>query len=265
MARDNLKLAAYLEEAGEEPEASCRTLANNKIHYVVLRHCWTGNVCGISDTGHQKLTTIVHDHDLTVICVASELGQTDAGQLARISDENIDRVMNICAYYKAPMVRVYVGNKSASNVGDAISDWMGRVSEKCIASSITPVLEVTPESHIYQPHQIAKLLATYKHWQLLYDPVQFILRQNQDPFIKYWTLLKDRTGAIDIRDLKIGKGFKPPGFGDSKIGMTIKDALDSAYKGWFFLEPSLGRRHGQALTKSDTFQYALEGLDIILQ
>lgn len=265
MARDTLKLAAYLDEAGEEPGAGCQTLVDNQIHYVVLRHCWTGNICGISDTGHQKLINLLQKHDLTVICIASDLGRVDASQLFRIGDDQIDRVINICNYYKAPMVRIFVGNTTNIDATKVINDWMHQISEKCLAADIIPLLEITPESHFYKAPDVAKLLATHKHWKLLYDPVQFILRQNQNPFIRYWTLLKDRTEVIDIRDMKIGKGFKPAGFGDSKIDMTVQDALNSGYKGWFFLEPSLGRRHAQAQTKRDTFQFALEGLDTILR
>lgn len=265
MARDDLKLAAYLDEAGEEPKISCETLVNNRIHYVVLRHCWTGNICSISDIGHQKLTTIINGHNLTVICIASELGKIDADQLPKIGDDQINKVINICAYYKAPMVRIFIGNKSNENMDNIINEWMQRISEKCLIAGITPLLEITPESHLHKAPDIAKLLAIHKRWQLLYDPVQLILRQNQNPFVKYWTLLKDKVGAVDIRDMKIGKGFKPPGFGDSKINMTIKDASNFNYQGWFFMEPSLGRRHAQAQTKRDTFQFALDGLDIITQ
>lgn len=264
MVRDGLKLAAYLDEAGEEPVSGCKTLAANNIHYLVLRHCWTGNVCGISDAGHQKLASIIRDQDLTVICIASELGKIEANQLSRISDDQINRVLDICSYYRAPMVRIYIGNKNSNTTNNDIENWMGRVEELCLTANVTPLLEVTAESHLHKAPDVAKLLSTYKHWKLIYDPVQFILRQNQDPFVRYWTLLKSRVGAIDIRDVKIGRGFKPPGFGDAKIDLTIKDSLDSNYKGWFFMEPSLGRRHAHARTKKDTFQFALESLDVIL-
>jgi hypothetical protein len=265
MARDALKLAAYLDEAGEEPESGCHTLVSKGIHYVVLRHCWTGNICGISDTGHQKLANLLNGHNLTTICIASELGQVDANQLSRISDDQIDKVLHICAYYGAPMVRIFIGNKTNGEASKSINEWMQRISDKCLIAGITPLLEITKDSHLFKAPDIAKLLSDHVHWRLLYDPVQLIIQQNQNPFVRYWTLLKDKTGVIDIRDFKIGKGFKPAGFGDSKIDLTITDALNSNYKGWFFLEPSLGRRHGQAQTKKETFQFALEGLDAVLQ
>jgi hypothetical protein len=121
-----------------------------------------------------------------------------------------------------------------------------------------------PEAHHTQPAQVATLLSRFRRWRLLYDPVQLIIRQNQDPFLRYWTLLKSFTAAIDIRDFKIGYGFKPAGFGDAKISQTIQDVLKSDYKGWCFLEPSLGRRFGSATSKAETFKMALEALGVLM-
>lgn len=265
MERNTLKLAAYLDEAGEEPERGCETLNETGIFYAALRHTWTGNVCGISDTGHQRLAKIIQDHDITIVMVASELGKVDSQQLTRIGDTEIDKAINVCQYYRAPMLRVFVGEENPNTKREEVNAWMQRVGEKCLNNGITPLLEIVPGAQIHRAPEVAQLLAENKHWKLLYDPVALILKQNIDPFIRYWTLLKQYAAVVDIRDMKIGKGFKPPGFGDSRIGMTIADALGSRYSGWFIMEPSLGRKHGSAITKGDTFKHALEGLDYILK
>jgi sugar phosphate isomerase/epimerase len=265
MERNTLKLAAYLDEAGEDPDRGCKTLNEAGIFYAALRHTWTGNVCGISDTGHQRLAKILKDHDITVVMVASELGKVDSQQLARIGEDQIDRVISVCQYYRAPMLRVYIGQENPNTKKEEVEAWMQRVSDRCLHNGITPLLEIVPGAQIHSAPEVAQLLSNNKHWKLLYDPVALILKQNIDPFIRYWTLLKQYAAAIDIRDMKIGKGFKPPGFGDSRIGMTVADALGNRYAGWFIMEPSLGRRHGTAVTKSDTFKNALEGLDHILE
>lgn len=261
---NSLKIAAYLDEAGEDPATGCTTLSKQGIHYAVLRHCWADNVCNLSDTGHQRLITTIRDHNLTVICIASELGRLPVDQLSRVSDSQIGDVLNVCTYYGAPLVRIFVGLKTSDPIEAAYS-WMERIAKRCEDANVTPLLEVTADSHLYNPTDVAHALAAHKRWQLLYDPVQYIMRQSQNPFVKYWTLLKQRTGAIDVRDMKIGKGFKPPGFGDSMINLTVKDAISSGYSGWFFIEPSLGRRHAGAQTKPETFLFAIQGLNIILQ
>lgn len=264
MQRAEMKLAAYLEEAGEDPAVGCQNLAANNIRYVVLKHVWNGNICDISDTGHQKLHKLLEDNDLTVIAIASEIGRVEATQVNRISAPTFQKAFDVAQYYKAPYVRFYAGTKTRDDAVSSVKDWMQKISEESLKRNIVPLLEITSDSHHYQASQAATLLAGFKRWRLLYDPVQFILKQNQDPFTRYWTLLKGFAAAIDIRDYKIGRGFKPCGYGDSKIALTITNTIAERYDGWYFLEPTLGRKYGQALTRQDTFNLALEALDAVL-
>jgi hypothetical protein len=238
---------------------------------MALRHVWTDNICNISDVGHQRLSKIIAKNDVTVIMIASELGKVDVQKLPNISNSDIDDVINVAKYYNARYVRIFAGiNVSRATTtnhdyADVVETWMNRVAEKCVANDLIPVLEITSGAYDYKASDIAQLLTNSPAWRLLYDPVSIIMKHNIDPFTRYWILLKQYTVGIDIRDIKIGKGFKPPGFGDSRIDMTIRDALDCDYRGWFFLEPTLGRRHNQSVTKSDTFRFAVEGLNMILK
>lgn len=264
MDRSVIKLAAYLDEAGEEPDKGCKTLNDEGIFYTALRHVWTNNICEINDSSHKRLYKIINSYNMSVIMIASELGKVNAANLPSITDQEIDKVINICRHYGASFVRVYIGQRNVNISIKEIDIWMNRVGEKCTKNNITPLYEITSDSYADKAAEVAELLATHKQWKLLYDPVSLIIKQNINPFIKYWTLLKSHVEIIDVRDMKIGKGFKPPGFGDSKIDLTIKDAIQSKFGGWFMIESSLGRKHGAAVTKSDTFKYAIEGFDGIL-
>lgn len=141
---------------------------------------------------------------------------------------------------------------------------MQKITDRCMSSSVTPVLEITNETLIDGPVGIAQLLANHRRWKLLYDPAQFVTHQKQEPFSRYWTLLKSFVAAVDVRDYKVGIGFKPAGFGDSQIALTIKDIISTKHPSWLFLEPSLGRKHGSAVTRQDTFTMAMEALEIIV-
>tara|TARA_R110000751_G_scaffold288785_4_gene394908 strand:+ start:259 stop:1104 length:846 start_codon:yes stop_codon:yes gene_type:complete len=271
-----IPLAAYLDEAGEEPLSSCQNLKEHGIHYAFLRHIWSGNVVNLSDNSHAKLKKILLDEQISVIGIASDLGKAPANKLADISDETINNTANICKYYNASMVRVFIGEHDNYFTAEDIDNWLVRIQSIFLSHGIQPLIEITPDACLTASSKIAELLNKHKGCKLLYDPVNFILKRNTDPFIKHWTLLKNFTAAIDIRDIKIGKGFKPPGMGDSKIANTIKDSIEtistipaSHFKSggpclWYILEPSLGRRHGQGRTKKDTFGFAVEGLKIIL-
>jgi len=263
--RDTLRVAAYLEEVGEDPATSCGNLLEFRIPYVALKHVWTGNVDSLPDNAYQRLRKTISEHEMTVVLIASDLGSDPADSLSKIGESRIDHVFNLASYFKSPFVRIGIGTECSQKCATAIDEWMAKISTKAIKANVTPLLEITHNTYINTPSGVANLLLKHKRWKILYDPVQFILRQNQDPFVKYWTLLKNSVSAIDVRDLKIGKGFKPSGFGNSRIDLTIKDAIGSGYQGWYIMEPSLGRRHGDALTKKDTFKMALDAFDAIIE
>lgn len=261
----DLRLAGYLDEAADEPAAACQNLAKLQIRYVVLRQAWTTNVCTLTDQSCQKLKTLLDEYQLIPIAIASELGKVEAKNLGAVNAEQFNRAFDIAAYFKIPMMRFYAGLKIAGNHDNAVSDWLSFVTEHSLRANIIPMLEVTHDAYITKSADLATLLVKNKRWRLWYDPVQLILRQNQDPFIRYWTLLKTYVEAIDVRDYKIGYGCKPVGYGDAKIELTVKDAINVNYKGWYFCEPSLGRKYGSALTKADTFKLAVEAFEQLLQ
>lgn len=263
MPLDKLKLAAYLDEAGEDPASACRTLAEHKFNYVVLRHAWGGNICDVNDKTCAALRKCLTEHRLSVVALVSDLGKVDTAQLNRTPAEKIDRLFNLAAYFQAGMVRVHAGTRTKNTDEGAVSAWMQTITDRCLSSSVVPLYEIVDESVVREPAEVAKALSTFRRWRLLYDPVQLIIKQNQNPFSRYWTLLRSFTAAVDLRDFKIGHGYKPAGFGDARMRLTVEEGLKGNYKGWYFFEPSLGRRFGSAVTKADTFKLALEALENI--
>ena len=253
----NSKIAAYLEEASDDPISSCDILKENGIHYAVLRHVWSDNICDVSDAGCGRLKKILDAKGVTPIALATRIGEVPADTLVT---QNPDRAFNIAQYFKVQHIRFQIGLKTTKHAYTEIDEWLARIAKLSILYNVVPIFEVTNDSYAVKPTELVSILTKHKRWKLLYDPVQFILKQNQDPFVRYWTLLKQFVAAIDIRDMKIGRGFKPPGFGDSKILQTVDDAMNSGYRGWFFFEPSLGKKHGVALTKGDTFKLAFQVL-----
>ena len=255
------KLATYLEEAGDDPALSCKTLISHNIRYVALRNISNNNICKVNDQICQNIKSVTKSSGVSIVMVSSDLGNVPSCDLMRIPKTEIDRVFHIVDYFKVPFVTINVGTYT-NNGENAINEWMAMITEKAISFNITPLLEITHGSSLYKPENAINVLRKFKRWKLLYDPTQFIIRQSQDPFVRHYTLLKNYIGAIDKHDFKIGKGHKPAGFGDAKIEATLKDSINT-FKGWYFLEPSLGRRFGSALTKQETFKFAVEALEAI--
>lgn len=250
-----LKIAAYLEEADDDPASACDILKELGIHYTVLRHVWSDNICDMPDSGCGRLKKILESKGITPIAIVTRIGEVPADALPT---QNPERAFNLAQYFKVQCVRFQIGLRTTKHAYVEVDEWLAKIAKLSISYNVIPIFEITHDSYIIKPTELVTILTKHKRWKLLYDPVQFILKQNQDPFVRYWTLLKQFVAAIDVRDLKIGRGFKPPGFGDSKILQTVADAIDSNYRGWFFFEPSLGRRHSTALTKGDTFKLAFQ-------
>ena len=254
-----VKLATYLDEAGEDPASSCLTCVKHEINYVALRQLWANNVQLCTDDGCTQIHKMLKDNNLSVVLLASDIGLvTPAADLMKLQ-VSLRRLLDLAFYFKSPMIRVGVGlaDKSALSV---VREWMQFVQERCIEGGITPVLEVSHGCSLFNTIDLVTTISKYRRWKLLYDPAQLIVRQAMDPFVKYWPLIKPYVAAIDVHDYKIGHGHKPVGYGDAKIVQTMRDASSFMPECWYMLEPALGRKYGSALTKSDVFKLGYDAM-----
>jgi hypothetical protein len=259
---DRIKLAAYLDEAGEDPAEGAACLKSLGIDYVVLRTAWGTNVGSLNDAQCQSLQKSLIANGLSAVALISDLGKVSVKSLPTVSPEYVQRVFNVATYFHVDMVRVQVGVGAYSK--EPINAWMEKIATQASSFSIKPMFEITDDAWAMEPARAAAVLNQHKSWRLLYDPVQLIIKRKSQPFQKYWTLLKSSAAAVDLRDYRIGYGYKPVGFGDAQVKLLLDDCMGSSYKGWYFIEPSLGRRFGSHSTKSETFKAALEALDVLL-
>ena len=252
-----MKIAAYLDDVGDTPDIACQTLQECDIKHVVIRQVWTGNICDLSDSACQKLKNIIDKHALSVPMVASNLGLIDCNDLESIPLETINRTLSVAKYFKANYVRIFGGIKNTSRNKDVINNWMSLISSECVKAGITPLFEIIDDfPYSYDIPIILELLNNNRHWRLLYDPVQLIIKRNVNPFDKYWKNIRKFVAAIDVRDYKIGHGFKIADAGDSMIKQTIDDSKGIGYNGWYFME--FGQRISDGLSKQAIFKESYE-------
>ena len=250
-----MKIAAYLDSAGDTPEAACQTLQKCDINHVVIREVWTGNICNLSDSTCQKLKNIIDEYSLSIPMIASDLGFVNCDDLKNVPSESIDRALFVAKYFKADYIRIFCGLKDASENKDSVGEWMALISSRCASAGITPMLEMTSDfPYSYNMPVLLELLNNNKYWRVLYDPTQLIVKRNIDPFDKCWKSIKNFVAAIDVNDYKIGHGFKTVGAGDSMIKQTINDSKTIKYNGWYFTEFNFGKRIFDGLNKQDMFK-----------
>src|SRR5262245_8212541 len=166
----DLKLAVYLDEAGTEPGSACDTLTALKLPYVTLRYGWGDrNICSTAERGLDQLRSLLTQHNLSVVAIGSDLGDVPVQELNRITPAAIRHTLSLVTYFNATHVRIYCGNIGTGTLAD-VDAWMGKITEQCISSNCIPLMEITQNSFLTQPTDIAAMLHKHKRWKLLYDP-----------------------------------------------------------------------------------------------
>lgn len=269
MDQNQIKLAAYLDQASLDPEISAKTIKESGVSHVVLRRAWGKDISKSPDQSCSKIRAILIDNDITPILLSTDIGYTDANTLMRYT-EDIDRAITIAKFYNIKHIRFGIGLESTDPRGRVVHEaWMKTINNKCLKNNIMPCLEVSYQFIYTKPAEIASVLYKNKQWGLIYDPTVLIQMKKIQPFTKYWSLLKDRVTHFDIRDHKTGRGPAYPGQGDAQLDLTISDAILSGFDGWFCLEHGLGRKVGNISglaqiynSAKDRFEQMLDRLDL---
>lgn len=247
----SFKIAAYLDEAGDNPELACETLNRNDIPYIALRNAYGRNICESSDDICKKLKKLFTSNNISPVCIISNLSVEQ-----QPTDKQIQRIFDIASYYDAEAVCISLDLEQI--MSPETVDFILAITGFAIKNAVLPIIE--PCAGFRQPNDyidnLVEFLKQRQEWKVLYDPVKLILKKKIDPFKCYWPYIKDRAHAVDVRDYIVGRGFKPPGLGDSKI----MDVLLSNFNGWLFIEPNLGKKYGKAIGKSQTFDLAWQCL-----
>lgn len=261
----SLKLAAYLNEAHDDPIQAIGVLANHGIKSVCIRNMWSTNVCNLPDDTLSNLKEALTANGMNVALVCSMLGEIEATRIGVQDYERLERATNVCQFLGCKHLKLSIGKAERSDKAlQAAYNWMEGVSNATLTLDIMPVFELCHNYHIDTPVGFVTALNKYKRWSAIYDPAALVMHRKIDPFTKYWTLLKGRVSHIDIHDYKIGSGPRAPGHGDGKIDLVLSDAITSNFQGWFCLEPGLGRRHGDRVTYEETFSHAFASFKALL-
>lgn len=248
------KLGAYLDEVADDPETACKIMAAHNIKIAALRRAWSSEVVGMNDQATQRLKQLLDAYGISAGMIVSDLGKVDCSELDSVSDEELRRPFLTANYFGAPLITVGCGVGTGKFDLEVVKRWMSRVSDLATKSCVVPLLEVTQDSVLFSPTDLALAMGAAPKWRLLYDPTQFLLRRSLDPYVRYWILFRDLVQAVDLRDIKVGQGPRPIGVGDCKWDETLSDR---EYSGMYFLEPGLGRRYADAVTTDGTFEIAL--------
>jgi len=216
----------------------------------------------MADTACVRLSEILAAHKIKPILLITDIGEncpldTMGGQFVKL-----EQTLHICNFFKCNAIKVCLGSLvNERHDMKLLNAWMADVATMCLEADVVPTIELSWNLPVSEPAAIATLLKQHKRWSIIYDPAALVMHKRIDPFTKYWSLLKSRVSHIDIHDFQIGKSPRPPGHGDAKLDLTISDATNSNFNGWYCLEPGMGRRYGSIITKQGVFLNALQVCD----
>lgn len=243
------KLSAYSDEISDDPVAACELARTYGLQTVCLRKAWSQPVVELSPEALRLLKGSLGG--LRVLLLTSELGLDSLEP----SDEQFNKPFLVANYFGARFLKIHVGNIPDP---ERLKNWMERVANRALSASLVPVLEYQIDSGYWSPQELLKVVEPFRRWRLLYDPAQFIIRRNLNPFEQYWQPLKKHIALVELRDFQIGVGFRPAGHGDSKLAETIRDANLNSLPIYYILEHGLGRNYGKAVGRTAVFKLAYD-------
>lgn len=240
------KISAYLHEIADDISAASDVTTELQIKKIAIRQYWSKYAHKFSTNELYELERRYKDN---ILLLSLPLDSYDVDLLYRY--------FGLCQQLSVPYLQFGVGNRSINGVD--LSNWLGVVSEYGLRYSVTPVFEISSNVPMNKAIGIVMILNQFKNIRIVYDPAQFVLMGCLDHFFKYWSLLHKYVSILEVRDYKLTRGPKPPGFGDGDLLKLLKSAGDV----WYLIETGLGSRYQMVSGKVNIFRtcyFALKDL-----
>ena len=261
-----LRLAAYIDEAHDDPIEAINVIKKCGINYTALRTAWNTQIHLLNDTLLSSLRNSLNIAGIAPILIYCDVGNVGSSLLTNISDSEIERVMQVASYFRVNLVRFGIGmpEKYKNSVGikndnQDLERWFKRVQDLALQYSVVPLAEVRSNDL-----QIERLKRFIK-WKLIFDPASLVMSASVDVYDKYYHSIRHNISVLEIHDYKTGYGHKPSGFGDAQIKKIVEDCEGRNYDGWYILKHSLGRKYSSYKARHEVFEMAKKALDTVLE
>ncbi len=243
-----VKLSAFADEIGPDPQLQIDTLKKNGIRFVEMRGAWETNVMKLSDAQRTELKKRFDDAGLMVSCIASPIGKVKIDDDYTRHFDDFKRAVDLAEFFECRYIRIFsYYPPDGKNIADYREEVLRRLAQKCdyIANrNLTLALE--NESAIFGdvPERCLYLLALLPPDRITaaFDPANFVHTGVQNVYETCWLPLRPYVGYFHMKDMKYGMGDKavPVGQGDGHIERILRDAVADDYSGFLALEPHLG-------------------------
>jgi 3-dehydroshikimate dehydratase len=238
-----LKLAGFADEISPELDQQIAVFKELSITHFELRGVAGRNVLDFDSALREQIKAKLAAAGLAVACIGSPIGKVKIDLPWEPHFERFKIAVDAANFFGAKLIRIFsYYPPEGGDINQYRDEVMRRFRAKVdymAGSDLTLVHE--NERHIFGEGgaNCLDLMKTIDSPKLksAFDFANFV-QAGEDPLTN-WPLLKPYTVHIHIKDAKKDGSVVPAGEGAGQLGIILKEAYNSGYRGFLSLEPHL--------------------------
>ena len=242
-------LTGFADEIGPDLDEQLDTLASEGIKHLELRGVWRKGVLDLTDEELGRIADALTRRGMRVSAIGSPIGKIKVSDPFEPHLERFRRALFCARTLGAPFIRLfsfYVPPGEAERHRNEVIHRIRALAAEAEGSGVTLVHE--NEKHIYGdiPARCLDLVEAVgkPHFRLAWDPANFV-QCGVRPFTEGYESLRPYVAYVHVKDARLATGeVTVAGAGDGEVRPTLRALADSGFRGFFSLEPHLGRTPG---------------------
>jgi sugar phosphate isomerase/epimerase len=239
-----IRISAFADEISPDPVEQIDVLTRHGIRHIEFRSIHGTNVLDLAAPQHHAFRALLRDRDFGLSAIGSPIGKIKANEPFEPHLERFEHALDLAEFYECPRIRIFSyyipeGDDPAVHSAEVLR----RMAEKArIAADRGVKLFLENEKGIYgdTAARVSEILETVDSPALshAFDPANYL--EVGQPIDEAWSLLRDRTGHIHVKDYdsKLKRNV-PAGQGEGQIPRIIDEAVSNGFEGFCTLEPHL--------------------------
>jgi sugar phosphate isomerase/epimerase len=238
-------LSGFADEISPDLDVQLATLAAEKIGHIEFRGVWNRNVLDLNDAEIAQVKAALAERGVRVSSIGSPIGKIKITDDFAAHLERFRRALQVAAMLDAPFVRIFsffmpAGDDPARHRDEVLAR-MSRLAQEAKGTGVTLLHENEKEIYGDTPERCLDILTQVDSpiLRAAWDPANFV-QCGVRPHSQGYGLLRPWIAYVHIKDALLESGrVVPAGQGDGQLRETLAALRESAFDGFFSLEPHL--------------------------
>jgi len=238
-------LSGFADEISPDLDVQLATLAAEKIGHIEFRGVWNRNVLDLNDAEIAQVKAALAERGVRVSSIGSPIGKIKITDDFAAHPERFRRALQVAAMLDAPFVRIFsffipAGDDPARHRDEVLAR-MSRLAQEAKGTGVTLLHENEKEIYGDTPERCLDILTQVDSpiLRAAWDPANFV-QCGVRPHSQGYGLLRPWIAYVHIKDALLESGrVVPAGQGDGQLRETLAALRESAFDGFFSLEPHL--------------------------